>query len=549
MKKLLIIIFLLTFSQAKSQTPTWEWARSGNGNAEGFGIATDASKNIYLTGGYFDTLSFGNQSLMDTVFGMPEVFLVKYDSAGTVLWAKSSIGIGGGGYGYNLNVDVFGDILLTGWFSGDSISFDSYTLYTTGSPSPFLFLVKYNSSGNVLWAKGAGGGQSQYGYSTSSDANGNIFLTGAFSSSTIIFDSDTLYNSGNADLYITKYDTLGNVIWAKSVGGTSGEWSYGVTADQNGNAYITGWFASSTISFDTIALINSTGSPDFFIAKYNSAGNILWAKSVGGVGFEQGSAIVSTSLNGVYVTGFFNSPSITFDSHTLLNSSTTSGGQNMFLVKYDSSGNVLWAKTTYDTSYCKPFSIAVDQQDNPYIVGNLNISAISFDTITLQLPPNSGDPMFIVRYDSSGIALWAKALASGGDDLNSIAVDYAGDIYVGGDFAINLFVVGSDTLILTGGESPFVAKLSLSIGEGFSEIFNKAIVILFPNPFSDNLNVTVNDNEQSQIILYDILSRKLLQQTFTNSTTINTEQLADGIYIYELRTMNGIIKKGKVIKQ
>ena len=81
-------------------------------------------------------------------------------------------------------------------------------------------------------------------------------------------------------------------------------------------------------------------------------------------------------------------------------------------------------------------------------------------------------------------------------------------------------------------------------------IINKIMeCILFPNPFNDNLNISVKENEQTEIILYDIFSRKLLQQTFTNSTTLNTEQLANGIYIYELRNRNGTIRNGKVIKQ
>jgi len=72
---------------------------------------------------------------------------------------------------------------------------------------------------------------------------------------------------------------------------------------------------------------------------------------------------------------------------------------------------------------------------------------------------------------------------------------------------------------------------------------------IFPNPFTNQLILTLSNNEQSTIILYDLSSRKLLQQTFTNTTNINTEQLAKGMYLYTVRNRNGIIKKGKVIKQ
>ena len=72
---------------------------------------------------------------------------------------------------------------------------------------------------------------------------------------------------------------------------------------------------------------------------------------------------------------------------------------------------------------------------------------------------------------------------------------------------------------------------------------------IYPNPIADKINIQIYNNEPSEIIIYDLSSRKLLEQTFTNTTTINTEQLAKGMYLYEVRSENGIIKKGKVIKQ
>lgn len=71
---------------------------------------------------------------------------------------------------------------------------------------------------------------------------------------------------------------------------------------------------------------------------------------------------------------------------------------------------------------------------------------------------------------------------------------------------------------------------------------------LFPNPFTDKINITVKRNELVEVSLYDVTSRKIVNQSFTNSTSINTEQLSKGIYIYEVRNKNGVIKKGKVVK-
>ena len=87
-------------------------------------------------------------------------------------------------------------------------------------------------------------------------------------------------------------------------------------------------------------------------------------------------------------------------------------------------------------------------------------------------------------------------------------------------------------MVMTVKEFPFESKLNI-----------------FPNPFTSELSFTVSTNEKSEINLYDILSKKLLQKKFTNSTTINTEQLANGVYIYEVRNKNGVVQNGKVVKQ
>ncbi|MEP7169801.1 MAG: T9SS type A sorting domain-containing protein, partial [Bacteroidota bacterium] len=84
---------------------------------------------------------------------------------------------------------------------------------------------------------------------------------------------------------------------------------------------------------------------------------------------------------------------------------------------------------------------------------------------------------------------------------------------------------------------------------GIDEINENTIVNIYPNPVYNELNIKMDNIELSEIILYDLTSRKLLQQKFTNSVTLNTEQLAKGIYIYEVRNKNGVIKKGKVVKE
>ncbi|MEO8146489.1 MAG: T9SS type A sorting domain-containing protein [Bacteroidia bacterium] len=83
---------------------------------------------------------------------------------------------------------------------------------------------------------------------------------------------------------------------------------------------------------------------------------------------------------------------------------------------------------------------------------------------------------------------------------------------------------------------------------GINEVLDKEEFVLFPNPFSDKINITAKRNELIEMSLYDVTARKIFNQSFINFTSINTEQLAKGIYLYVVRNKNGVIKKGKIVK-
>jgi hypothetical protein len=94
-----------------------------------------------------------------------------------------------------------------------------------------------------------------------------------------------------------------------------------------------------------------------------------------------------------------------------------------------------------------------------------------------------------------------------------------------------------------------IDSLTCNGAVGINELKNKEELILFPNPFSDRINITVKRNELVEVNLFDVTSRKIINKSFAKSISINTEQLAKGIYIYEVRNKNGVIKKGKVVKE
>src|SRR6185437_4146300 len=176
------------------------------------------------------------------------------------------------------------------------------------------------SSGTVLWAKSAGGGGNDNGYSVSTDAAGNAFMIGYLFSPAITFGTYTLTNAGAVNMFLVKYDANGNVLWAKKAGGTSNDFGNSVATDAIGNSFVTGSFQSPSITFDTYTLTNTSGV-HVFIAKYDANGNTLWAKNSGGTN-GAGNSIGTDAIGNVFVTGRFSSPTITFGTYTLNNAGT-----------------------------------------------------------------------------------------------------------------------------------------------------------------------------------------------------------------------------------
>jgi len=325
--------------------------------------------------------------------------------------------------------------------------------------------VKYDASGNVIWAKRAGGGSNAYGYGISTDADGNVLVTGSFAGS-ITFGTTTLNTNvfQNSDVFVAKYDASGNVLWAKSAGGNSIDTGSSISTDINGNVYVTGSFSSSSVTFGNITLTNA-GNHDIFIVKYDASGNVLWAKSADGTSDDRGLAVSTDAGGNVYVTGYFNSSSITFGTATLTIGGAWSGAnRDVFIVKYDASGNMLWARRAGGNGREEARSISTDAGGNVYVTGFFMSSSITFGTTTLN---GGGGTVFIVKYAPNGDVLWAKA--EGGTDVDlgyGISTDASGNVYVTGSFLSSSIIFGTTTL------------MNASISIDYSDIF---IVKYAPN--------------------------------------------------------------------
>lgn len=374
------------------------WAESAGGVAEdaGYSVTTDASNNVYVTGYFFSpSITFGSTTLINQ--GEYDMFIVKYDPLGTVLWAQSA-GRAFDDYGRSVITDAMNNVYVTGSFKSAGLIFGSTTLANTDSTENTydMFLVKYDSTGTILWAKSATGDSSEYSRSVSTDASGNIYVTGNFDSPTLTFGSTTIVNNGSFDMYLVKYDSAGNVIWAKSAGGADIDHGYNTATDAFGNIYVSGGFKSDSMFIDATTLINS-GAFNIYLAKYDSAGTLLWAQKAGGSGTDAGHDVATDAIGNIYLTGYFNSPTLVFGSTTLMNA----GSYDIFIVKYDSTGTVMWAKSAGELDEEYGFSVAT-HSSAIYIAGRFRSTTIDF---SYTLVNEGGDDVFLAKIEGSGVGI------------------------------------------------------------------------------------------------------------------------------------------------
>lgn len=466
---ILALVFIFTVSNSFSQN--FQWVRSGGSNTTDFGngVDVDASGNVYTTGSFTGTATFNPNSVISS--GGDDVFLTKYNAAGIVQWVQKGGGISAD-QGTDAACDASGNIFITGDFYGTA-SFGSNNLISSGSSD--VFIVKYNSSGNVIWAVSAGAGNIERSMSAATDNSGNVYITGVYFNSTTIGSTTLNANGTQSDIFIAKYNSSGVFQWAVGGGGPDPDAAYGLATDLSGNLFVTGKFGKNA-SFGSVSLTASSvnDSADIFILKYTSSGVIQWGKSAGGLSFDEGRD-VSTDVNGdCYITGTFSSSNALF-SNTLI---TPSGGNDMFIARYNAQGNLCWVKKGGGNSSDKGFSIKTDPLGNSYVSGTFN-SAAAFGNLNLIA---SGTDLYVVKYNNFGNAVWVnRADANFNINYMSLSANSAGDVYVTSGY-IGTANFGSPpiTIISAGNDvDAFTAKISplanLMTGKVFIDYNNNSI--------------------------------------------------------------------------
>ena len=430
----------------------WVNAVGSTGSDIANAVVTDSAGNVYTTGTFAGTVDFdpGTGTAFLTSAGSTDIFVIKVDSSGALLWTRSMGGdseVGPTTFAEQVNaiaVDSAGNVYTTGYFYGTA-DFNPgpgaaiNELVSAGQSD--VFVSRLDNGGNFVWAKRMGGTGRDQANGIAVDATGSILTTGSFEL-TADFNPgngvNELTSGGSSDIFVSRLTSSGNYGWARGMNGTSVDGADGIALDASGNVFITGSF-SGTIFAPDIGLVNliSAGVSDVFVSKLNSGGNFIWARRMGGTNFDATSSIAVDSTGNVLTTGTFIGTSDFDPGSDVRNLSSASAGlTDIFVSKLDSGGNFIWAQRMGGVDSDSPKKIATDPAGNIYSTGSLSGTA-DFDPgpNVENLSSDGGSDIFLSKLDPNGNHVWARRMGgTGTDSANGMALDSAGNIYVVGGF-------------------------------------------------------------------------------------------------------------------
>lgn len=371
------------------------WAKKigGTGLDCGYSLVFDAAGNIYFSGAFSSGSNFdvGASNYTLTTPGSYGNFICKLDINGNFEWAK---GIAGGDINapISLSVDTVGNLYATGGFLG-SVDFDPGigTFSLTSSASFDAFILKLDNTGNFVFAKSFGGSFWDSGNDIAIDSQSNIYVTGVFYY-TVDFDPGPgVYNISCSDLgsntFILKLNSIGNFVWAKNFKGddlVSGQnEGSAICLDGSGNVYTTGHFTGN-VDFDpgpASYLIADGQGFDAFISKLDQNGSFVWAKNIHGDSDDYGRGISLDNSGNVYTTGNFRATA-DFNPGVATYDLTSAGYEDVFISKFDASGNFIWAKSFGSSDFDRGAAITV--------AGNGDICVTGVFSNTVDFDPEPG---------------------------------------------------------------------------------------------------------------------------------------------------------------
>ncbi len=449
MRVLPLLLFLAALPVAAQPFVIDQAVRGGGPNADtGESIALDADGSRYVVGTFEGTASFGDVAV--TSAGDSDFFLVKYDEAGNAVWARRGGTDVFNDFGTAVAVAPDGSVYAAGYFTGIATwdGGDNPDIELTTFSDFDAFVAKYTASGDLEWVRQAGGVGQDTGRDLAVDADGNVYFVGGFEG-TGTFGSVVLESAGSTDAFLVKYDPDGNVLWARRGGSDQGDLAYGVAVTDDGWAHVSGSFRGVAL-FGALP-IQSAGSTDVFVVQYDADGEAVWVEGIGADGseFTRGGGIGVGPDGSVYVQGSF-SNTILVGTDVLV----SQGFTDIFVAKLSADGDEVWGRRGGGDGTNFSAALAVDANGNVLTTGYTEgTGSFADEPITTQ-----GRDGYFAVFDSAGDLVTVELLGGTGQDSGGgIAVNIDRfavtgsfrDIASFGDF--DLTSTGSSDVFVLGG--------------------------------------------------------------------------------------------------
>jgi hypothetical protein len=436
MKKLLFtlaILFTVLHSNAQSAKFFWNTTIGSTGNEQANAVITDPMGFVYTVGKFSGTVDFdpGPGVFNITAFGQSDVYVSKQDPTGAFLWAKKF----GGAFdeeAMSIALDPMQNIYVCGHYKGVADfnpGIGGGVVNSLGDKD--IFILKLDRDGFFQWVRRSGGTAPDAAHSIIWDKTGYVHVTGTYWSLSAL-----------GEVYITKLDPNGNFSYVRLYGSNGLDIANSIGVDKFGNSYSLGTFDGGG-DFDPsggIAKLDTKGLKDIFITKFTSSGILVWAKSIGGTNNDIGRSIHVNDSGHIYITGSF-SGKVDFDPSVVLSDTSyleSKGINDMFIARFDQSGNFVWARRIGDTTAdCEGAAVKGD------LFGHIVVTGVFTDTVdfdpspskTFELKSVGGHDIFITKYDNAGNLIWAKQFGAALEDSSiGLDIDMAGSLTTVGLF-------------------------------------------------------------------------------------------------------------------
>jgi hypothetical protein len=532
----LMLAILIFTIPVNAQAPNFSVANKAGSTAldRPQAIAVDNDGNVYVIAQFTGTVDFGGGVTLVSA-GNVDYALVKYDSMGNTIWGKR----GGGTLtdrGYGVGVDSYGNVYAAGEFFGTAI-FGNDTLISNGAQLD-IFVFKYDSSGATQWVRLAQSPSQTATRGLVVDNNNNVIITGYFGSTAapqVVLDTITLTSYGQRDILVAKYNSNGDIQWAKNFGGlNSAEEGRAVTVDAEGNIYVTG-IITGTAYFDGVVLNGNLGT-DVFITKLSPSGNVLWAKSGGSNRADDGSGIAVDDMGNVYVVGKYDSAAV-FGPFSL----DRNQGLDAFVTKLSPSGEYLWLKYAGGPTSDYATDITCDRFNNLYVIGYFTGTAIiGDDTLTSA----GSDDIYIWALTPDGNSNYVKHVTGSGVDKGiAITADYGCNLYVTGAF-VGTLTLDSFQFTGAGNDDIFYARLGNNPVPvellSFSASINGRDIVLNWSTATETNNSGFEVQRSSDNVTFEVIDFVAGKGTSTekNSYSFSDRDLNPANYYYRLKQLD-----------